>query len=99
MVLILMTSLASSSRRMLRMMVRASARLELFEIGQKMIECVSANGGSGVSQLLPVGFFSYQPIALGLNHVGGVLYIFAQLNITQYGKRGLGKGGREAWMH
>ena len=43
-------------------------------------------------QLLPVRLLSHEPGALGLNHVGGVGHVLAQLRVAQDGQRRLGKG-------
>jgi len=59
---------------------------------------VGAEVGGGGTELLPVGFFGDEFGAFGLDDVGGVGYVFAQLGIAQHGQGGLGKGRREGWI-
>ena len=71
---------------------------ELLEVEAQVFEGVGAEVGGGGTELLPGGFFGDEFGAVGLDDVGGVGYVFAQLGIAQHGQGGLGKGRREGWI-
>ena len=59
-----------------------AAGFEFLEICAEIREDVSADGGGGGAQLLPVGLFGNEVVALGLDHVGGVGDVLAQLRVA-----------------
>ena len=55
---------------------------KLLKIGAEIRESMSADGCGRGAQFLPVGLFGNKQCALGLDHIGGVGDIFAQLRVA-----------------
>ena len=60
---------------------------------------MSANGGGRRAQFLPVGLFRDQLVAFGLDHVGGVGHVLAQLRVAQHREAPLRETAAQARIH
>jgi hypothetical protein len=71
-----------------------AACLELFEISRHIFECMIADSRRCIAQLQPIRLLRYPLGTIGLNDIGGVGDIPAQLGVLENGQRGLRKWRR-----
>ena len=71
-----------------------AVEFELLEVGVEVLHGVLADLAAGFAELLPVGHLADDAGALGLDDVGGMMDVEAELNILNGRAGSDGEGGR-----